>query len=437
MSIRQLRASWQRALRVDAHPGIADFLRKLSYVGMGSVAASLLSFPFRIYVGRVLGPDAYGQFAVISSVAMFLCLPMRVGFDTAMVKYGAEQDAAATQSRILTTAFLCVMACSAVALGLYTGFAGVLAGLFAVSRHDLYLAMAMAGFYVGYMLARDALRALHALRWFGVFEPVYVLIQIAAFGLLWALGRQLSFHTLLYAMWVAYGASTLLIYLKVLRPYLAWPPDRTWGKRLAGYSLVTSIGGVSFTVFTYTDQLMLNTYMTAADVGIYYAYLTASVDVARWVFNIFNTVFFPTASKLQDKAQLYRQMNRALPYLVGLGFLCVLVSQAVIITLYGRDYPLDPLWMCLFAMGGAGIGVLGLYGWLLNAMGRSGAKVYACSEVLLAIVNIGLNLWLIPRLGVSGAITSTVLAYGVAIVVVRVWGRPYFERDAAALGVTG
>lgn len=66
-----------------------------------------------------------------------------------------------------------------------------------------------------------------------------------------------------------------------------------WAKRLAGYSLVTSIGGVSFTVFTYTDQLMLNTYMTPADVGIYYAYTMASVDVARWVFNVFNAVFFP------------------------------------------------------------------------------------------------------------------------------------------------
>ncbi|WP_143301719.1 oligosaccharide flippase family protein [Candidatus Entotheonella palauensis] len=422
---------------MDKHPSLTDFLRKLSYVGMGSAAASLLSFPFRIYIGRVLGPDAYGQFAVISSVAMFLCLPMRLGFGTAMVKYGASQGAVTTQSSILTTAVVCVGACSAAALVLYISFATALAELFAVSRQDLYLAMALAVFYVFYMLARDALRALHALRQFGLFEPVYVLIQIAAFGLLWAMGGPLSFQTLLYAMWIAYGATTLLIYLYVLRPYLCGPLDRAWAKHLMSYSLVTSIGGMSFTVFTYTDQLMLNTYMTAADVGIYYAYLTASVDVARWVFNMFNAVFFPTASKLQDKTQLYRQINRALPYLVVLGFLCVLASQWLILTLYGRDYPLDPWWMCLFATGGVGIGVLGLYGWLLNATGRGGAKVYACSEALLAVVNMGLNLWLIPVLGVTGAITSTILAYGLAIVVMRRWGRPYYERDAAAVGLTG
>ncbi len=320
-------------------------------------------------------------------------------------------------------------------LGLYASFAAGLAKLFAISRHDLYLAMAMACLDVVYMLARDALRALHALRWFGFFEPAYVLIQIAAFGLLWAVGRQLSFHTVLYAIWIAYGACALLMYLNVLRPYLRVPPDMAWAKRLAGYSLVTSIGGVSFTVFTYTDQLMLNRYMTAADVGIYYAYLTASVDVARWVFNIFNVVFFPTVSKLQDKTQLYRQINRALPYLIVLGLICVLASEWVIITLYGRDYPLHPLWMLLFAVGGVCIGVIGLYGWLLNAMGRGGAKVYACSEALLAGVNIGLNLWLIPIIGITGAITSTILAYSVAIVVMRLWGRPYFERDAVAVGL--
>ncbi len=109
------RAYCRRVMRVDGHPAISDFLRKLSYVGMGSAAASLLSFPFRIYIGRVLGPDAYGQFAVIASVAMFLCLPMRVGFDTAMVKYGAEQEAAAAQSRILSTAFFCVLVCNTLA----------------------------------------------------------------------------------------------------------------------------------------------------------------------------------------------------------------------------------------------------------------------------------------------------------------------------------
>ncbi len=110
--------------------------------------------------------------------------------------------------------------------------------------------------------------------------------------------------------------------------------------------------------------------------------------------------------------------------------MCVFFSQWVIITLYGRDYPFRPLWMCLFAVGGVGIGVLGLYGWLLNAIGRGGAKVYACSEALLATVNIGLNLWLIPTLGVTGAITSTILAYGVAIAVMCYWGRPHFERHA-------
>ncbi len=197
--------------RLGRHPEVAGFLRNLSYVGMGSAIASLLSFPFRIYIGRVVGPDAYGQFAVIASVAMFLCLPMRLGFGTAMVRYGAAQEDVDTQSRILTTAFLWVVVCSALSLMLYAGFVTRLADLFAISLHDLYLAMTLAGFYVFYMLARDALRALHALhalRWFGVFEPVYVLIQIAAFALLWAIGRQLSFHTLLYAMWIAYGMVT-------------------------------------------------------------------------------------------------------------------------------------------------------------------------------------------------------------------------------------
>lgn len=122
---------------------------------------------------------------------------------------------------------------------------------------------------------------------------------------------------------------------------------------------------------------------------------------------------------------------------MGLGFVCILASEWVILTLYGRDYPLNPWWMLLFAVGGVGIGVIGLYGWLLNALGQSGAKLHAGSEALLAVINIALNVWLIPVLGVAGAITSTIVAYGVAIVVMRWWGRPHFEYDATAINMPG
>lgn len=47
-------AQYRRLMQAGGHGRIADFLRKLSYVGFGSIAASLLSFPFRIWTrGRI------------------------------------------------------------------------------------------------------------------------------------------------------------------------------------------------------------------------------------------------------------------------------------------------------------------------------------------------------------------------------------------------
>jgi len=42
------------------------------------------------------------------------------------------------------------------------------------------------------------------------------------------------------------------------------------------------------------------------------------------------------------------------------------------------------------------------------------------------ILNIGLNLWLIPVYGLMGAVWSTVIAYAVGLIVALVMGRRYF-----------
>ncbi|WP_286681164.1 lipopolysaccharide biosynthesis protein, partial [Methanoculleus sp. DTU007] len=70
---------------------VEKFIKNLSYVGIGTIVASVFSFSFNILAGRWLGPSEYGTFTLIQSVAMFLYIPMLLGFHTAMVKYNAEK----------------------------------------------------------------------------------------------------------------------------------------------------------------------------------------------------------------------------------------------------------------------------------------------------------------------------------------------------------
>ena len=64
---------------------VEKFIKNLSYVGIGTIIASIFSFSYNILAGRWLGPSEYGTFTLIQSVAMFLYIPMLLGFHTAMV----------------------------------------------------------------------------------------------------------------------------------------------------------------------------------------------------------------------------------------------------------------------------------------------------------------------------------------------------------------
>jgi len=171
--------------------------------------------------------------------------------------------------------------------------------------------------------------------------------------------------------------------------------------------------------------------MTVTDVGIYSAYSYSVTGVMTILISIFITVFFPVASKSQDKHAIFKKINKLVPYLIAFGLPLAVGSGFIILKLYGPKYPFDLKLASLCGLAGICISVDSIYGWLMNAVGMEGVKITSKAAVVLALVNIILNITLIQLIGIEGAIISTIVSYIISIYIVLSKRKYFYNSDVA------
>ena len=393
---------------------VKKFFKNLSYIGLGMIIATIFSFTFNILAGRFLGPSGYGEFALVQSVAMFLYIPLLLGVNTAMVKYSSEKDDFKRQSKIISTAYILIILFTVASVTVYYILSSKLSNIFSVSEGIFYLSVVFAILFVFYTLTLSTLRGLLKMKIFAVFQPIFNAILLFAF-LFFIFSNILSFKSVVYSMYFAYGITGLIILIFFLRRYLRFEIDKSWTNKLTRYGMFALIGGLSFVFYTNIDKILINRYMTTADIGIYRAYYIASINVAGILFGIFNTVFFPTISKYKNKAMIFKRINKVIPYLIGLGIPFVFLCGFIILRCYGGGYPIDFPLMLIFAITSVLIVWYGLYDWTFCSQGIKGVKLVNIGTVTIAILNVLLNIYLIPRFGLYGAIGSTTISFTAGI----------------------
>ena len=160
---------------------VKKFVKNLSYVAFGTIIATVFSFAFTILAGRILGPSEYGQFALVESVAMFLYIPMLLGFGTALIKYNSEKEALKRQQKIISTAYFLIFIFTVVSIVIYYLFSSQISAVFSIPIGLFYLSVIFATLFVVYRLTTGTLRSLHEMKKYAIFQPTYSIILLASF----------------------------------------------------------------------------------------------------------------------------------------------------------------------------------------------------------------------------------------------------------------
>ncbi|PIT86613.1 MAG: hypothetical protein COU33_02155 [Candidatus Magasanikbacteria bacterium CG10_big_fil_rev_8_21_14_0_10_43_6] len=389
-----------------------SFGEQLAFSTIGIGTWSLILFITNIYVGRFLGPEEYGRYALVLSLASLMMIPMVFGVNTAMIRFAAAKQGEERAAIISTSIWLVILLSSGlvVVFLLLTPFADF---WWRISSDIWLWAIVFAVAMVVQLLADALYRSFHAFRTQSIWLSVG---GLAVFGslLFWFFGAQM--HTFrAYVLATAVGHSILFLgALSVfVRGGVSSLFDRTHARRLLHFGLYTMLGSVIGTLLMNIDRLMLGYFVDETAVGVYMAYTVAATMIILKLTEVFINVFFPKVSGMTDtqKYEVYLRMRRPLVYgSLGLVLLTVL-STAATLFLFGNEYQIDLTLLFLFSIQAPLLSAATVLAWLIHAHGVSWLRHFTFFGIVLLGTNIICNAILIPVFGVSGAVSATILTY--------------------------
>ena len=201
-------------------------------------------------------------------------------------------------------------------------------------------------------------------------------------------------------------------------------------KELFSFSFPLLFAGIAGLVMGWTDTLMLGYFSSSVDVGIYNAALPTA-QLLRAIPTAFVAIFFPVISELYarnrivDLRKTYSVVTKWMLALIFPAFLLVvLFPEQIINILFGAEYIDGATALSILMFGFMVYGAMGPTSAILQTYGKT--KIVMMTNYIGAVINLGLNLLLIPIYGVNGAAIATgfslaflyilnfLFAYGVA-----------------------
>lgn len=197
-------------------------------------------------------------------------------------------------------------------------------------------------------------------------------------------------------------------------------------RELFGFSTVSWLGSIASTGLIWAGTIMLGALSTSEQVGAY-SVATRLVTLATFVMPPINASFAPRIADLFHRGRtdpLRRIYGVATSWILRLSlpaFIALIVLPRDLLGLFGRDFRTAALCTLILACGklvDAGTGPCAL---MLNMSGRP--ILNTIDNVGVLVLNITLNLYLIPRHGIIGAALAWAISLWLVNVarVVQVW----------------
>ena len=208
----------------------------------------------------------------------------------------------------------------------------------------------------------------------------------------------------------------LFFWVKKFTHGISLRPNRAYIKNSSLYGIKVQLGNILAFLYVRLDIFLIGALMSPLAVGYY----SVAVGIAEKLWLIpqsASTILFPKLASEKDETrrkEFTPLVSRTSLFITTLGaFAVFLLSRWVILFLFSGSYlpavrPLQILLVGIVAMSGS----MAL-GKDLAARGKPILNAF-CNAIAV-IVNLGLNIVWIPKLGIEGAAWATSVSYGVAL----------------------
>ena len=415
----------EEAQRKDAHEVVKG--TGVNFLGnLGKISR----FGYYIIVTRFLGAEVLGLFSLgwhlIDMVSKFGLF----GLDRAVIRYVSrfrtDGDAEGAH-RTIGQALLFGLVASLIVTGtvwILAPLAGVFArwGSGSVFGHPdfvqiLRLLALCIPFYVLSSILLAALKGLRIMKFDifvkGLSEPFVMLSTTIVLCLLGWTVPGLAFA------YVLASVCGLALAIRFFCSRFSLPRTLTWTRRLSEssrlvkFSAPIPIYDAFYSLMSRIDLFIIALFLPAASVGIYAA-TTEVAGIVKKIRQSVDPIFAPITSGLlhQDRKErvslLFASVTRWI-LILEMAFLLVFgLWGSSILSIFGPAFSAGFWALILLAFGHTINGAFGSAEMILLMSGRSGINLLNTS--LLVVVNLGLNLLLIPKYGITGAALAAAIS---------------------------
>jgi len=384
----------------------------------------LSGYATHIGLGRLLGPEDYGLYAVVISLMTMVNLILSTGIPQAVSKYVAQGDG--NELHVKRTAQNMQLTFSLIMFIAYYSFADQLATMLNDPGMAPYLklssfivpAYALQALYIGYF---------NGLKEYG--KQSLMLILYSVFKVLFILGFALTSYALYGAISGFILSSVAIMFLSL---YLVHSADDRLQASSNGHSMVSARTILNFATpivfYSAATNLILNfdlffvkAYLTDMDAGIYSAVSTISKVPFFIIAGIYGALF-PAISSMSvhnDRSQMIRQIIKSVKYsmfvLVPSTSFIVLFSEQVLSFLFSDQYSAGSTALGVLTIGMGFFGLFSLFTTVINGIGKP--RISMLISLFVLVLDIFLNRSLIPSYGVDGAAMATCTACLLGLVV--------------------
>jgi O-antigen/teichoic acid export membrane protein len=417
----------------NTESGLWTVLRESSFVFVASMVSMALGFGANFVMARWFGAEVVGRFALVQSVVNIASILTVFGLDVGLIKYiprlrseGATERIRQTVGTVIVVATLLSIA---VALLIVLGRDFIAVDIFgdpaltdllligAILLLPVTLLKILSGLYRAFKKA-GLQRVLGDIGYRTFFCLAMVALAVTHIQTTdWVLGAYLCSHVfavaLLFFFARKFDQKLFTDFGRVLRPNDAQREDRSELVKFSSTMILISV--MSF-LLAKTDILMVGYFKDSSEVGIYkIAVLIA--NLLRFVFASANAIFpsiiseLYTENRLQELEKMYSTITKwslvvAMPIMA-----CMVFFPLPLVEVFGKEYATAASALSVLAIGNFCNVAVGSNGHILKMSGHE--RLVLLNNVLLAVFNIGLNLYLIPRFGTVGAAIATASAIAI------------------------
>jgi len=395
------------------------FARDVLIIGIASILTSLSGIILLPLITKTLGAHDYGIWAQFSVTLSLIGAFTSLGLPYAMTRFLPAKTNKEEIQEEFYSVFCLVPLVTLVASIILIVFADFIAGALFEGATNIVRITALVILASAFISpCYGFLRSFRQMKKYSIFTIAHTYGQIGLIAYLVLNGYGIL--SMVLAVLAIALITFLALFFLIKRQIGIKRPHFSRIREYLSFSVPTIPGRLSSWIVGSSDRYVIGYFVGAASVGVYSAGYSLGT-VPLMAAGVLGFVLPPTLSKLYDEGRMDEvktHLSYSLKYLLALAipfvFGAAILAEPVLRLfstpeIASRGYFVMPLVALSTLFSAARVPI----GHIIILVKKT--KITAAIWIACALVNLGLNIVLVPRLGILGAAVTTVIAYGLGL----------------------